>query len=56
MTMPQQPPEPEIRGPETPDTEMPPQDPAIDTPPSEFPETHEPGYEAPGMPDDPDAG
>lgn len=56
MTMPQQPPEPEIPEPTGPDTEIPPADPTIQPPPDEFPDTQEPGYEAPGAPDEPDAG
>ena len=52
MTIPQQPPEPEIPVPNEPGTEIGPDVPSIE-PPTEYPETDEPGYEAPGMPENP---
>jgi len=51
MTMPQQPPEPEVPEPRAP--EIPPDGPTPDLPPPEFPETNEPDYRAPGPEDEP---
>jgi hypothetical protein len=53
MTIPQQPPEPEIPPQREPGIEIPPDGPTPDLPPEEYPQSEEPGYRAPGIEEPP---
>ena len=53
MTIPQQPPEPDVPPQREPGIEIPPEGPTPDLPPQEYPPSEEPGYRAPGIEEPP---